>query len=310
MRQLCLVATLIICAFAPWSQAAQAQNELHDISYSQLVSNLNGYSLEQRADFIHIALNHLADSFHRQAQRARMAAKDNSPKSKRARRWAASVDRYANNLTAQANTLDREKVIQISINRDNNAQIRVGEHAILITSPNPKDQGRLERAIAEQFCKLHNCDVGVIYDPLTQLDRQTKTRWSFQEYGPACRSDEGILLQFSTLKQLGQKRKVCQQVSSELLNVAHTLKQLQNQGSTIIPELLSIRNRTLEGEVTIIINQQGQSIQLLLPSLSLTPTLFMLAKPWLRARLQNREASLLIEDAEKLTQHLVDRVDQ
>ncbi|WP_237444475.1 hypothetical protein [Sinobacterium norvegicum] len=299
LARLFIYAFLIIC-----NGAAANDNQLTsgDIPYNQLIQGLNGFTLEQRADFVYIALENLAINYRQEAKNARDNAQHSGSdnKVKRTKKWAASVERYANNLSLQASSINADSNIRITSNGDKKALIRVDNQSIIITSPKPSGQRQLEHTIAAQFCQFHHCERIAVYDPQDPTNKQANIRWSFQQQGPACRSDDGIQFAFDNMSQLGDKKQLCQQLASELQNIANNLMQLQSSGAVVDINQLSLKARGERGESTITVNKLGQSIQLSLPSLSLQPRIFAIAKPWLRAQYEGREAVLLIENAEQL----------
>lgn len=298
LRPLLFGLFIIFCGL---SSADEGISISGDIPYNQLILSLNGYTLEQRADFVYIALEQLAASYQQEADKARQNAHHSGSqyKIKRTQKWAASVERYARSLSLQASTIDTESSIRIASNGDKKALIRVDGQSIIVTSPTPSGQRQLEHTIAERFCQFHHCQNIAVYDP-SAAGKQAAIRWSFQPQGPACRSGDGIQFEFDNMSRLGDKKQLCQQLASELQNIANHLSQLYRIGNNIDIDKLSIQASGQQGESTITINGLGQSIQLSLPSLSQRREIFMIAKPWLRARYEGRDAVLLIEHAEQL----------
>ncbi len=257
---------------------------------------------EAKAAFAVDALSEMATSLQAETALARQQARG-IDSARSLRRWIAAVDGYTAQILALAGSIDIGTPVALSVGKDNGLFIVVRGQSIMLSAPRRELQSSLEQMVINRFCSHHPCDDSLrSRATATQVGvAASQPRWSFSDgAGPSCVSDDGIVLQFSSSSRLGAKREFCQQLVSELRVIAFTLKQQQQQGVPVELDALKVYAIPAMAEHQLDFNTAGNSAQLILPVSYAMPQLLQQARPWIRARADNRRATLVLDNAEEL----------
>ena len=170
----------------------------------------------------------------------------------------------------------------------------------MVSAPRNELQSSFEQRIVAQFCLDYPCEdsAGNAGGPPT-VSAGAPPRWSFSDgVGPSCHTDDGLVLQFETMSSLGQKRQFCGQLVSELRVIARGIAREKARGVQIGWQHLAIHGIPGVDAYQLDLNQTGDSLQLAIPLSAAIPGLLAQLKPWLRARSENRQYTLVLQDAE------------
>ncbi len=257
---------------------------------------------EAKAAFAVDALSEMAASLDAETALARQQAHatDNA---RSLRRWIAAVDGYTAQILALAGSIDIGTPVALSVGKDNGLFIVVRGQSIMLSAPRRELQSSLEQMVINRFCSHHPCDESLrSRATATQVGvAASQPRWRFGDAaGPSCVSDDGIVLEFSSSSRLGAKREFCQQLVSELRVIAFTLKQQKQRGVRVELDALKVYAIPAMAEHQLDFNTVGNSAQLILPVSYAMPQLLQQARPWIRARADNRRATLVLDNAEEL----------
>ncbi len=292
---------LILAGLGGYGRVAVAASEVDSIQ--QLALSL-ARQPEAKAAFAVDALTELAASLQSELALARQQARTLGD-ARSLQRWIASVESYTARMQSLANAIDIGTPVSLAVGRDKNLFIQVRGQSIMLSAPRRELQPALEQLVIDRFCSHHPCAESLrSRATATQAGvAAAQPRWSFSDgEGPSCVSDDGIVLQFDNASRLGSKREFCQQLVSELRVIAFTLRQQQQQGMQVELDALKVFAIPTLAEHQLDINATGNSVQLILPVSYAMPQLLQRARPWIRARVEDRRATLELDDAEALFQ--------
>lgn len=125
---------------------------------------------------------------------------------------------------------------------------------------------------------------------------------------PACNTGDGLELMYGNNDQLLKKRDVCKQLFTELALLAEALTQKQQQGVSVEWHRVSIESAPDAGHHRVILNDQGDSLELALPACAASTELFGRVLPWLRSKVAgeaDQSILLVITNAEYLLSALL-----
>jgi hypothetical protein len=292
---LCLLASVALCP----GVAAGNYIGKNTSAIAQLALSLNQQP-EARAIFAREALTQMADDLAAEAQLARRQAGGE----RGLLRWVNSVEHYVDTLRRLSAGIDAQSAVSFSTGAERSLFLRANGQSIVLSAPRIELQPGFEQQVIERFCSAYPCDdiAPAAAAPLTHSVAQgSAPRWSFSESdGPVCVSDDGLALQFANSRALADKRRFCLQVVAELRAIADALEEAQGRGVIIQWGQLSVRALRTSNEYQLTLNDSGDALLLELPASYGSPQLLVQARPWLRARADRHQATLVLENAEDL----------
>lgn len=273
----------------------------------QLARALHDSPLPMRTDFAWLAISQMAEFYAEEAARARQELHHTS-RARDASQWAASVDDYARKMSALADSITTATPVSIIIGVDNSVHIYVDGKPVILTGAISGQQSVYEQRVVERFCILYICE-----DLLPELEYSKRATdvvlthtdtarayWSFSQYaGPVCMTNDGLEFQFQQATDLGEKREACTRVVAELSELAMAIAREQQQGMRIDWDVLKVLPVPADEPQRVILATRVE-IQLLLPMLVENPELLKMVRPWLKARVQGEDYSLVVLNAGRL----------
>lgn len=273
----------------------------------QLARALHDSPLPMRTDFAWLAISQMAEFYAEEAARARRELHYTS-RARDASQWAASVDDYARKMSVLADSITTATPVSITIGVDNSVHIYVDGKPVILTGAISGQQSVYEQRVVERFCILYLCE-----DLLPELEYSkreadvvlthtdaARAYWSFSQYaGPVCMTNDGLEFQFQQATDLGEKREACTRVVAELSELAMAIAREQQQGMRIDWDVLKVLPVPADEPQRVILATRVE-IQLLLPMLVENPELLKMVRPWLKARVQGEDYSLVVLNAGRL----------
>lgn len=261
-----------------------------------------------RADFALIAINEMAAAHIAEAERARREARAGKRR-RELMRWAAAVDDYAAELAAVGETLTPEKSVDIGIGPDNGIYLNIAGRPVMVGTPNAREQAEFEQRIIDRFCAAYRCtDFVTDLEPAPVHVRVEggPPSWSFsQNSGPACSTADGLELQFQNMQELRRKREICTRLVAELNQLSAVIERQADAGVRIDWNRLEIRGNPGAGQQLVVLNGNGESLQLAAPTLAAVPDFLRRSLPWLAARMKGERYRLVLINAETLVAPLL-----
>lgn len=219
-------------------------------------------------------------------------------------RWISSVERYIDELLRLADDITVDTPVRLYANAEGNLFLLIDGQSIMVSAPRIELQPSFERRVMEQFCQQYSCQESMQPEaPGTAVTAVAGAppRWSFgEDLAASCLSDDGLVLQFASMKNLGPKREACLQVVGELRRIAEGMAQLKARGVAVDWNALVVRGIPASDDYQLDVNRHGDALTLPIPWCAVLPELLQQARPWLVARSNNRQYTLLLDDAEQL----------
>ena len=291
----------------PQTQSLAATGEAMPSVIVQLASVLHDSPLPMRSDFAWLALTQMAEFYNEEAARARLEAR-NTPRSRDASQWAASVEDYGRKISTLADSITTATAIDINVGIDNSVQVYIGRHPVILSEAISGQQSVYEQRVLERFCILYICedllpelDIGAreVSETLMATD-ETVAYWSFSQHaGPVCMTNDGLEFQFQQMTGLGEKREACSRVVAELGELARAITHEQQQGTRINWETLEVLPAPADEPQRVRLAARVE-VRLELPMLNGKPKLLKIVRPWLMARVRGDTYSLVVLNADRL----------
>ena len=258
---------------------------------------------EARAEFAHVALSEMAFSLLAETELAKQQM-HTTQRQASLRRWIVYVERYIDELLRLSDSIDAATPISIAAGPNGVLLLTLSGQSIMLSVPRIELQPSFEQQLIDRFCADYRCEKPFA-DTVVMLAATAATppRWSFSEdAGPSCVTDDGLVLQFETMTQLGDKREFCLQLVAELRAIASAIGRERGRGVVIDWQKLAVHSIPGRDEYQLDLNQSGDSLQLAIPRSAAIPGLLTQAQAWLRARSGSRQHTLVLENAEQIYQ--------
>jgi hypothetical protein len=297
---------LAVCSLSLLAAAAGAEPSLS--RFNRIAVAISKEAQPVRGDFALVAISEMAAAHTAEAERARQDARA-SNRRQDLMRWAAAVDGYAAELAAIGETLTPETAVDISIGPDNGAYLIIAGRPVMVGTPRAREQVEFEQRIIERFCATYRCDDFVAdFEPAVARVRVQglPPSWSFSQYsGPACSTADGLELQFRTMQDLRRKREVCTQLVAELNQLAAAIETEAGAGVRADWNRLEIRGNSSADQQLVVLNGNGDTLQLAVPGLTAVPDFLRRSLPWLAARVKGESYHLVLLNADTLVAPLL-----
>lgn len=197
-------------------------------------------------------------------------------------RWSRSVASFADRLEADAGRIAPATPVAILSGPGGEIYLEVQGRPIMLSAPRPSRQTLLERRIVAHFCGLYPCD-GLVADYSERRDDRIATlpHWRFRVGPvPSCNTGTGLELLFNSERQLMDKRELCRRLFAELAALAQALATAQRRGVALEWERLRV-DAVAAGPAAVLLNRDGDRLELAAPVLAASPRLLELVLPWL-----------------------------
>jgi hypothetical protein len=265
----------------------------------QLATRIANGPAPLQVDLARIALTELSEVYTQEADRAQQDSRHRSA-AKNLYGWVAGVRRLAQDYATLANSVTEDTPIQLSIGPDHNLHLFVAGQLVVISTPRMNEQTAFEQRIVAQFCQLNRCE-GLVEEPARFVAAERSSpaaRWEFGDRtGPSCKNGAGLAFQFANMINLADKRAACDSAMDELHRLAMAIARETASGIRVDWGAVAIYNRPEPDQQKVVLNGNGDVVQLSLPFLAEHTQLFNLVRPWLSANIQGEHYSLVVINA-------------
>lgn len=297
---------LAICGLSLLAVAAGGEPSLS--RFNRIAVAISKEADPVRGDFALIAISEMAAAHTTEAERARQDARAGNRRQE-LMRWATAVDGYAAELVAVGETLTPETAVDISVGPDNGVYLIIAGRPVMVGTPRAREQTKFEQHIIERFCETYRCDDFVADFAPAAARAQVQglpPSWSFSQYsGPACSTADGLELQFQTMQDLRRKREICALLVAELNQLAAAIDTQTGAGVRIDWNRLEIRGNSNTEQQLVVLNGNGDTLQLAVPGLAAVPDFLRRSLPWLAARVKGESYHLVLLNADTLVAPLL-----
>lgn len=276
----------LVLALISFSTALQAQELAPQSRFDRTVSALNAADVQARRRFADIALLQLAEIYMAEADLARRQSEAAADPEKLLA-WSRAVDRYASQLGLVLDDIEFGFPVEIRNNPHEVSSVSVGGRTIMLAHPRSDQQLAYEHNILREFCVGNACAALTAGEeelaPIPVTTATVVARWEFSAGGPVC-SYRGLTIHFKGVGDLGEQRRLCQQLLEEAETLATELAWQQRHDVAIDWANLQIIATPGKPDHLVVLNKSGDSLLVTVPLLFSTPGLLIDLSPWMRQR--------------------------
>jgi hypothetical protein len=207
-------------------------------------------------------------------------------------RWYLATAQILNELRARQAELEVANMVELHMEPHNQVLLMIDGRPLWVAWPRPSAQGTLERELANEFCRRHECQGTSAAGLPARVEEPSAVegQWTLTQYGPPTwESADGVNCEFAEFSHSGEKASSCQALVADLRLLAVALRAALRSGEHIAwPH---VRFRVASGtQQYISVNEHGDYILVLVPSLAASQVDWEEARRWLEARVQGRAA--------------------
>ena len=231
-----------------------------------------------------------------------------SPKENRKRtRWAKAVNQYLDYLYAFDEVIKQAPVVEIIADQPGPVQLLSGEFLLPISSPRIAKPEQLENDILQAFCDGYACDPQAFKDPVEQTSLPAhRSGWSFRAgFGSTYQTVDGLNFMFSNVRQKTVKEQVCLRISNQLRQLGDALARATQRGQIVDWSYLKLTSKSNGDDQRLVLSARSSALRMALPDLVLAEGILEIAKPWLKARLENKRIEQFFSGADLLFANLI-----
>jgi hypothetical protein len=249
---------------------------------------------ERMSTLARIALDEMMRVYDAELDRVESELRDN-PEGKAERyTWYRGALQTRNDLGRLRQSLTESTVIDVIAEAGGNTRLMVGGESVMIDSPRLDAKFELEELIAEQVCEAFDCSQSSS-ERQAPPGRQTPSsgNWSFSDrHAPTYDYSSGVQCTFQDNMHLQLKKQTCERMLAELNLLLDGLNDIHERGEFIDWQGLKILPSGGGASHRVVVDRQGDYLELPLPGLYRLDASLGRIRDWLRARLQDQPSVL------------------
>jgi hypothetical protein len=244
-----------------------------------------------RFDFAQLLLDALVTAYESELDPSAFEGRRDAADRRKLARWQqATLPLLAELRVAQA-ALYVANSVEVRMDRHNQILLLIDGRPLWVAWPRITAQARLERELAAEFCRHHDC----ARDHETGSGRAfpepagVQGHWALsQRHPPAWETADGLRCEFADLEGRGAKEATCRAIVADLHALAAVLREASRGGERVQWEHLSLQADSGVGQHRVAVNERGDYVQASVPALAANPVDWHAAGRWLQARVQGR----------------------
>lgn len=298
-----LTLLVLVCGMVPMAFAARPVSD--DLVAPRLGQELRVGHLQQVLDKLsndpermsmlaRIALDEMMRIYDTELDRVERELRNNPGGSAERYTWYRGALQTRNDLGRIRQSLTEFMVIDVVAEAGGNTRLIVDGESVMIDSPRLTGKYELEEHIAEQMCEAFDC-ARQSGERQAQTGRQTASsgNWSFSDrHAPTYDYSSGVQCAFQDSMHLQLKKQACERMLAELNLLLEGLNDIRERGEFVDWQGLKILPTGGGSSHRVIIDRQGDYIELPLSGLYRLDASLGHIRDWLRARLQDQPAVL------------------
>jgi len=256
-----------------------------------VVAGLAGASAAARFDFAQLLIDALVAAYESELDPAAFDGRRGAADRRKLARWQqATLPLLAELRVAQA-ALHVASSIEVRMDRHNQVLVLIDARPLWVAWPRITAQPRLERELAAEFCRYHDCTFDREDGSMRAALQPAGVRghWVLsQRHPPAWETADGLRCEFADLTDRGAKEAMCRAIVADLQALGAVLREASRGGERVQWERLSLQVDAGGGRHRITVNERGDYVQAAVPALAANPVDWNAAGRWLQARVQGR----------------------
>jgi hypothetical protein len=286
----------LVLAALPLTGAATTEGEprrlyVQPSPLAGVVAGLGAAPAAARFDFAQLLLDALVTAYESELDPSAFETRRDAADRRKLARWQqATLPLLAELRVAQAGLYVASSV-EVRMDRHNQILVLIDGRPLWVAWPRITAQPRLERELAAEFCRRHDCardrEDGSVRAALEPAGVQGHWVLS-QRHPPAWETADGLRCEFADLADRGAKEATCRAIVADLHALAAVLREASRGVERVQWERLSLQADTGVGQHRVTVNERGDYVQAAVPALAANPVDWNAAGRWLQAREQGR----------------------
>jgi hypothetical protein len=259
---------------------------------ASLIERAPGMAADARLDLAAIIVEALAGAYESELAVAMQEFERRGTAGRDISRWYLATAPILSELRARQAELQVANMVELHMEAHNQVLLMIDGRPLWVAWPRPAAQGTLERELASEFCRRRECpetsEAGLparVAEPSA-----VEGHWTLTQYGPPTwESADGVNCEFAEFSRIGEKASSCQALVADLHLLAAALRAALHNGERVAWPHVGLRAAS-GGQQYISVNEHGDYILVLAPSLAASQVDWEEARRWLEARVQGRAA--------------------
>ncbi len=270
---------------------------------------LQSENREVRTEFAAIALEKMIDAYEAELEQLNTPSQFSVKEMHKRSRWAKAVNQYLEYLYAFDEVIKQAPLVDIIADQPGPVQLLSGEFLLPIVSPRIAKPEQLENDIVQAFCDAYACEVEALEDPVEPAPPPApRSGWSFRAgFGSTYQSVDGLNFMFSNVRRKAIKEQVSLRISNQLRLLGEALARAERQGRRVDWRYLKLLPGARGDDQRVVLSAGAAPLRVALPDLALAESVLEIAKPWLKARLENKRIEQYFPGADLLFARLLQR---
>ena len=284
--QILIIYFVLIGILFPYDCWALSEINLSRSQLAILANNLESASDDQKFEFSRIALSQLYEIYEQELNRSKNESPSKLKKRMKLHRWRNATNSYLYEIDYALSHILAGTEYVFFVNQQDRIIFTVSGMTLMISGLNDSSDQLIETNIINEFCNLFDCQ-NYLTDQEQQYFENSKPvvsgYWIIDKNHKAdFYTHNGIIFRFNNLTDRSKKQKWAVSLTQDLIFLIKTLELTKKKGYRVDKSFISIENNASQtGSLKLTINENGDYIYLLAPTLSASIDIFPIFKSWL-----------------------------
>ncbi|MES9845001.1 MAG: hypothetical protein ABW162_15025 [Candidatus Sedimenticola sp. PURPLELP] len=239
--------------------------------FERLVDTLATADAAQRQDFAWIALSEIAHAYELELMESKQETLSSEKRLRKLIRWRKGIRGFIEQLHALIERLPTLTEIEIQPAAAGPSILFIGNNPVVLSGPENGMAKFMERRIIDSYCSLYDCSA-LDEQPEPQPDDEQQLvgrgKWIFEHHRQArYETPDNLVFVFSDLAERSKKQEACDRIAEELRMLASAIRRAKRAGYPIDWSSLVIEPLNGNSKSHVLLNTNGDYLQLELPSL-------------------------------------------
>jgi hypothetical protein len=262
-----------------------------------VVADLGEAPAAARFAFAQLLIDALAAAYESELDPSTFEGRRDAADRRKLARWQQATFPLLAELRIAQAALYVASSVEVRMDRHNQILVLIDGRPLWVAWPRITAQPRLERELAADFCRHHDCprdrEEGSGRAALEPVGVQG--HWALsQRHPPAWETAAGLRCEFADLVDRGAKEATCRAIVADLHALAAVLREASRGGERVQWERLSLEADTGAGQQRVTVNERGDYVEASVPALAANPLDWHAAGRWLQARVQGRPTAATV----------------
>lgn len=270
------------------AEPAPRQLQAEGSALAGVIEGLAGAPAAAHRDLATRLIAALVAAYEAELDPALLEQRPAGPGHRRLARWQQATAPLLSDLRRAQHALAAAGRVEVQADRQQQILLRIDERLVWVAWPRLSTQVRMERELAAEFCRHHECAragrPGAAPPP-------TQGLWVLsQGRHPAWEHANGLRCEFTNLADRAGKEALCRAVVSDVYRLSTALRLALHRGESIDWDHLVVQADADALRQRIIVNARGDYLELDLPALAGRRLDWAAVGIWLQAQVQGQSA--------------------